>query len=411
VALTEVRIRSAKPEAKPYKLTDGHGLFLLVGPSGLKSWRWKYRFNGKEGLKVLGRYPELGLREARAMRAELDFARRKGFNPSGKKAVDEVVTFQEVAMRWHKQRSKIWKPRHAKDVLRQIQADVFPALGAKSVKDITAKHVLALLRKVEERGAIDRAHRHKQRIEEIFALAISEELVAANPATALGKRALSPVIIRRHPAVTTLEDARALLLAVEDGPATVVVKLATRFMAVTALRSEAIRYAEWTEIEGDVWRIPAKHMKLKKAQQEDPSYEFLVPLPPQAKAILEAVKPFTGNQRLIFGGTRDPNKPMSDSTLSMAIRRLPGWGGRHVPHGWRSTFSTIMNEWASERGRPGDREVIDLMLAHLRGGVEGRYNRSEHLPRRRELAAIWAAMLLDGLPEPDTVSSPHAPSS
>lgn len=393
--LTDTQIRNAKAEGRPRKLSDGHGLYLLVSPSGLKSWRWKYRFGGKEGLKVLGRYPDMGLREARAKRDDMDRARRSGKDPAAKAQPVKAETFEEVALRWHRQNAPRWRPKHASVVLAHLKRDVFPLIGKKPIGEVKAREVLQLLRAVEDRGAIDQAHRLRQRIDAVFAMAIGEDLAETNPASMVGS-ALKPVVIGRYPALRKLDDARALILAVEEGPGDPVTKLASRFLAVTAARSEAMRYAEWGEIEAGrkQWRIPGAHMKGRKAQRENPDYEFLIPLPDEALAILEAVKAHTGNYRLIFGGTRDRNKPMSDATISAMYRRLPAFAGRHVPHGWRSTFSTIMNEWALEHGRPGDREVIDLMLAHERGGVEGIYNRALHLGRRRELAEIWARMLL-----------------
>lgn len=395
--LTDKEIKAAKAESKPRKLTDGQGLYLLVSPTGHKSWRWKYLFQGKEGLKVLGTYPEMGLKDARAARSAFDQMRRAGIHPSAKPVADESQRFDEVATRWHKQNSSRWKPKHGAVILSHLKRDVFPIIGAKPIGAVTARDVLQLLKRVEARGAIDQAHRLRQRLDAIFAQAIGEGLAETNPAAAVTK-ALSPVVIGRYPALISLDDARALLAAAQEYPADEVTKFASRFLAVTAARSEAVRFAEWSEIEWGrkQWRIPGEHMKGRRAQREDPRFEFVIPLAPEALAILEAVKEITGNQKLIFGGVRDRTKPMSDATISALYRRLPQFAGRHVPHGWRSTFSTIMNEWALEHGKPGDREVIDLMLAHVRGGVEGIYNRAAHMGRRRKLAETWAAMLLGG---------------
>lgn len=393
--LTEATIKAAKAEDKPYKLSDANGLFLLVAPSGLKSWRWKYRFGGKEGLKVLGRYPEVTLRKARETRAALDAKRRQGIDPSGKAPEGERKTFEEVARSWHAKNLSRWREKHGKVILWHLERDVFPTLGKKVVGEIKPKQVLDVLRAVEARGAIDQAHRLHQRIEAVFAFAIGEALAELNPATMI-KDALEPVTTGRYPALRTIEEARALLAAVDEYPADRVTQIASRFLAVTAARSEAVRYAEWGEIEWErrQWRIPGAHMKGQRGQRADPNFEFVVPLTDEGVAVLEEAKAITGNAKLIFGGTRDRDKPMSDATISMLYRRLPEFAGRHVPHGWRSTFSTIMNEWALEHGKPGDREVIDLMLAHVRGGVEGIYNRAAHMGRRKELAEIWSKMLL-----------------
>lgn len=407
--LSDTQVKNARARAKAYKLSDSHGLFLFVTPTGVKSWRWKYRFDGKEKQLVFGRYPELGIGEARRLRDEANKLRRAGQDPAFAKseakfaaAADRAETFEAVARRWHLQQKRLWRPKHAANVLRALENDVFPAIGKRPIGQIKAPAVLALLRDIEERGANDQAHRTRQRIDAIFAAAIGMGLADSNPAAMVGK-ALAPVILGRYPALRSLERARALIEASEAAPGNPITKLANRFIAVTAGRSEAVRYSEWPELEQlgsdqAQWRIPGAHMKGQREQRDDPHFEFIVPLPPQAVEVVEAVRPLTGNAKLIFGGIRDPRRPMSDSTISMLYRRLPAFAGQHVPHGWRSTFSTIMNEWADEHGRAGDRAIIDLMLAHKPQGVEGIYNRAAYMPRRRELATIWAGMLLDGLP-------------
>lgn len=408
--LTELQARNAKPGAKAYKLSDSGGLFLFVAPTGLKSWRWKYRFDGKEKLLTLGRYPETSLRDARTARDNADQVRRGGQDPAHAKAdalhaaaLDRLGTFEAVAREWHETNKARWRPKHAATILRTLESDVFPAIGARPIGQIKAPAVLALLRKVEQRGANDQAHRLRQRIDAIFAMAIGMGIAETNPAAMVGK-ALAPVILRRYPAVRTLADARALLQASEEAPGNVVTKLANRMIALTAARSEAARFAQWPEFErlddetAAQWRVPGAHMKGQREQRADPDFEFIIPLPLQAVDVIKAAKRFNGNAPLVFASVRDPRKPMSDNTLSIMYRRLPGFSGRHVPHGWRSTFSTVMNEWADEHGRPGDRQIIDLMLAHKPSGVEGIYNRAAYMPRRRELAQRWADMLLDGMP-------------
>ncbi|MEN3973068.1 integrase arm-type DNA-binding domain-containing protein [Sphingomicrobium sp. XHP0235] len=407
--LTDTACRNAKPREKPYKLFDQGGLFLYVAPSGLKSWRWKYRIGGKEKQLVFGRYPGMGLKDARRLRDEADEVRRAGRDPKHEQEaakarvqIGQEATFEALARQWHDGMSARWRDRHAKGVMRTLEADAFPLIGPRPIGDLKAPDVLSVLRRIEDRGSGDQAHRMRQRIDAIFAMAIGMGLAETNPAAMVGK-ALKPVTFRRHPALRTIEEARELILAVEAAPAQPQVKLASRLLAVKAVRSEAVRYCEPNEreyagTEKARWRIPAEHMKGRRAQREDDDFEFVVPLPPQADEIFDAASRLAGNAKLLFGSPHGINRPMSDSTLSALYRRLPEWAGRHRPHGWRSTFSTIMNEWALEHGRPGDREVIDLMLAHKPQGVEGIYNRAAYMPRRRELAAIWADMLLDGLP-------------
>lgn len=410
--LTDIQAKNAKAAGKSFKLSDSGGLFLFVTASGFKSWRWKYRFGGKEKQLVLGRYPETSIREARRLRDVADAMRRGGNDPAHQReqakaqaAAERLETFEALATEWHRKQSALWRPKHSDKVFSSLKSNAFPLLGNLPVGTIKAPTVLAVLRKVEQRGSHDQAHRLRQRLEAIFAMAIGMGLAETNPATMVGK-ALAPVILRHYPALRSIQDARALIAASEDGPGNVVTKLASRMLAVTAARSEAVRYAEWGEIEGAQWRVPGAHMKGQREQRNDPNFEFIIPLPPQAVEIIDAVKALNGNYKLIFGGVRNPNKPMSDSTISTLYRRLPDFAGRHVPHGWRSTFSTVMNEWADTHGKPGDRAILDLMLAHKPQGVEGIYNRAAYMPRRRELAAIWADLLLDGLPLASSLMSP-----
>jgi Arm DNA-binding domain len=407
--LTDSQAKNAKPRAVGYKLADSHGLYLFITPKGMKSWRWKYRFDGKEKVLGLGRYPEIGIKDARRLRDDFDRGRRAGTDPGHAKAdartaaaVSRLDTFEALAREWHRNQSARWRPKHAAAILRSLVNDVFPAIGARQIGTIKAPAVLELLRAVEQRGANDQAHRLRQRIDAIFAMAIGMGLAQINPAAMVGK-ALAPAIIGHYPALRTIERARALITASEAVPGNPITKLANRMIAVTAARSEAVRYAEWAELEGlgtdkAQWRVPGEHMKGQREQRKDPEFEFIIPIVNHAADIIEAVKALNGNAKLIFAGVRDPRKPLSDSTLSILYRRLPEFAGQHVPHGWRSTFSTVMNEWADANGRPGDRQIIDLMLAHKPQGVESIYNRAAYMPRRRELAQIWADMLLGGLP-------------
>lgn len=222
------------------------------------------------------------------------------------------------------------------------------------------------------------------------------------------KGALSPVPKGRQPSLGTVAQARALLLACEAAPGFALTKLASRLLALTAVRPGVIRFATWGEFEdleskAPLWRIPAERMKLQQDRKQGDQFEFLVPLSRQAVEVISAADRVSGGGPLLFPGTRHAHRPMSENAIGYAYNRLPGYSGRHVPHGWRSTFSTIMNERALAMDRPGDRAVIDLMLAHLPSGVEGAYNRAAYLPRRRELAQEWADLLMEGMPTADTL--------
>jgi integrase len=226
-------------------------------------------------------------------------------------------------------------------------------------------------------------------------------LAETDPAASL-RKALQPIRRKHYPALRSLEEARALILATEAAPHHPLTKIASRLIALTAVRFGPLRHAEPGEFEGlsgssPIWRIPAAKMKLDKEQKEQEAFDFIVPLAPAAVELVQLARRFSGNSPYLFPNGRNPLKPMSDAVLSVAYRRLPAFASRHVPHGWRSTFSTIMNERAIELERH-DRAVIDLMLAHKPSGVEGIYNRAAYMARRREIAVEWAELLLQGLP-------------
>jgi len=406
--LTDTACKKARALEKSYKLADSQGLYLYVTPTGYKSWRWKYRFAGKEKRLVFGAYPELTLAEARGMREDAARQVRAGIDPSVEKRQRFAAhlaragsTFETVANDWYASQERTWSPRYAKIVRRSLDKDVFPKLGNLPIDSITTPLVLQVLRPIEQRGAIETAHRVRQRISEIFARAIASGIATNDPAT-VAARALSKVKKGKFPAVRTVDAARTVLRTVEAQPGHPLTKLASRLLALTAVRSGVLRMAEPKEFEdldgaNPIWRIPAAKMKLVLERKEDAAFEFIVPLARQSVTLVKLAMEFTGaHQPLIFRSVRHPRKPISDSTVSKAYREA-GFSGLHVPHGWRSTYSTIMNELAAVENRVGDRPIIDLMLAHVPEGVEAAYNRAAYMPRRRELAQEWADMLVQGL--------------
>lgn len=406
--LTDTQCRAAQPRAKPYKLADSGGLYLFVTPSGFKSWRWKYRVAGREKTLTLGSYPELKLAAARDARDEARRAHRQGLDPSQMRqrekearAREAAATFEATARDWHAWRQSTWTKVHAANVLMFLEQTAFAKIGSKPIKAITSPMVLEVLRSIETRSA-ERAHRMRGYMSDIFVFAIASGVAEIDPAASL-RKTLKPIRRKHYPALRSIEEARALLLAAEAAPGHPLTKLAGRLLALTAVRSGPLRHAEWREFEGldsakPIWRIPAQKMKLDLLQKEQEAFDFIVPLAPAAVEIVRLARAFSGSAPFLFPNGRNARKPMSENTLSIAYRRLPAFASRHVPHGWRSTFSTIMNERAERTGRAGDRAVIDLMLAHKPSGVEAIYNRAAFMPRRRELARKWAELLLEGLP-------------
>lgn len=408
--LTERACSTAQPGSKEVRLFDGGGLYLAVRPTGSKSWKLKYRFAGRERKLTIGNYPLVSLRSARDARDRAKLQLLEGEDPGAIKQERNRKarlgeTFEEIARSWHKGRKGSLTPRYHAEVMRRLEADVFPQFGAHKINDITPPMVLEAMRRIQERGAMTMAHEIRGQVSEVFVWAISSGLAETDPA-AIIRKALTPALKGRFPAVLTIAEAQELIQAIDartGNRALVQTKLASRLLALTAVRPGVLRVARKLEMLelGDReprWRIPAERMKLLKAQKEDSAYDFIVPLSRQAVEVVRAAIEAAGESEYLFPGVRQ-KAPITDSTLSQLYLDA-GYRGRHVPHGWRSTFSTIMNERASETGRAGDREVIDLMLAHVKGDVEARYNRAAYMPQRRLIAQEWADLLSPGLIDP-----------
>lgn len=391
--LTDVQIRKTKPAEKPFKIADSGGLFLYVTPSGSKLWRMKFVKGGKEKLLSFGAYPDVALIDARKMRDEARDQLRDGFDPTVRKkikaaaiATDEQNTFESLAREWARENKARWVKDHHDRVIRSLEIDAFPTLGAVPIKEIKAPHVLTIVRAVEKRGKMITARLIRQRMSAVFNYAMATGRADADPAGAL-KSVLPPVKSRKQPAVTTIEDAREVMAACERVPGNPISKLCLRFLALTATRPVEARGARWEEFEEldgfPVWRIPAERMKMRR--------EHIVPMSTQAIDVLDAVREFVGQRRFVFPGERHITEPVGESTLLDTLNRA-GFYSRHVPHGWRSTFSTVMNDRF-----PLEPHIIDAMLAHApRNQVEGRYNRAEYAERRREMAQAWADLLMEG---------------
>ena len=403
--LTDAKCRAAAKTGKAYKLADSRGMYLFVTPTGFRSFRWKYRFRGKERTLVLGPYPDLSLARARDKRDDAHRILREGGDPSLEKKRGGPIgtpTLKELATEWHELQKIRWVEKHAADVLSSLDTHVFPKLGNMLVSEIKPPDVLSVLRKIEKRPAVETAHRVCQRLDAIFAYGIASARCENNPAAAV-HGALTPIRRGRQPALRKIEDARELLRQSEAQPGQPLVKIASRLLALTAARPGVIRLAQAGELEDldgpePIWRVPAEKMKLARDRKEDPSFEFVMPLSSQAVELFKMAIALTKPGPYLFPSTRNAHRPMSDGTIGAMYNRLPAFRGRHVPHGWRATFSTELNELAEREERPGDRAVIDLMLAHIPKGVEAAYNRAAFMARRRELAQLWADMVLEGLP-------------
>ncbi|TWB19497.1 site-specific recombinase XerD [Rhizobium sp. ERR 1071] len=404
--LTDVQIRKAKAQEKDYKLTDSGGLVLFVSKAGGKLWRYRYKINGKEKLLSLGQYPEMSLVDARSERDRQKQLLKSGRDPSAVKKIEKISTkssqadtFEVMAKEWHELQKPQWVERHAKDVLDSLEEDVFPFIGALAMNDITPANVLSVIRLIEARDAKETAARVRQRISAVFVYAISSGKANTDPA-AMIQKALAPRRRGKQPAIVKLDAARKMLEDVENTPAHPITKLAHRLLAITAARPGTLATTPWHEFDTlqhnrPIWEIPAARMKLRKEYKDDPDRDHLIPLPWQAVELINTIRLITGKGPFVFPNARHAHKPMSENAMGYMLNRA-GYHYRHVPHGWRSTFSTVMNTLYRQ-----DHAIIELMLAHRpENKVKAAYDRAEHLERRIELAQIWADLILKDAPSP-----------
>lgn len=423
--LTDAKIKAARPRETAYKLVDAGQLFLHVTPAGGRHWRMNYTYGknakGKPAQKTLtfGPYPALTLLDARRRRDEAKEQLRAGRDPaverrvaSKTRALESENTFETVARRWYGLRLPTWSTVHAADVLRSLERDAFPAIGDLPITSIESPKLLEMLNAVEQRGAIETAHRLRQRLSDIFVYAIAAGVAKADPAASLGKALHRKPRAKQQPSIIDrirdhdeqLKAVRQMLIDCEDERCRAATKLALRLLALTAVRPNEIQHARWDELEDfdgaePLWRIPAVRMKGDQDRKADENGDHLVPLSTHAVAVIRALRPLTGGYQLMFPSERHVHRPISENTLRALLIRA-GYYQRHVPHGFRAAFSTIMNGWPARE--KDDRAVIDLMLAHVpKDKVEGVYNRAAYLPRRREIAQAWGDMLVGDLCAPE----------
>lgn len=393
--LSDTAIRALKPTAKPYKMYDREGLFLLVNPGGSKLWRWRYHFMRKEKLMALGEYPVVSLAQAR----DRHFAARKllasGVDPMAERKADSEAKQREAETREHEAQNsfenvarKWWEwwavgksPRHADYVLRRLEADVFPALGYKFIDNVTAADIRKLMLAIEGRGARDVAKRAHETAGQIFRYAIAHGVASRNPAAEFKPKDILAEAKEENFSRVDAKELPKLLgkMVSYDGDA--ITRLAMRLMAYTFVRTSELIEAEWPEFDLDKarWDIPAQRMKMETPH--------IVPLSRQSVDVLRALKLLTGMGRFVFPGAHDKNRPMSNNTILFALYRL-GYKGRMTGHGFRGLASTILheNDFADEH--------VELQLAHLkRNKVAAAYNHAKYLSQRASMMQWWADYL------------------
>jgi len=397
--MTDAEIRALRPKDKPYKVRVERGLYIHVQPGGSRLWR--FRYVGRDGVDhtlSLGDYPRVTLADARRKAQTAHNARRDGKDPAVLKAA-RSHTLEAVAREWFNIQRPRWKPHHAADVLARMEADAFPVIGKLLIDEVTAPDVLRVIRAIEPRS-VDLARRMRQRLDAVFSYAIAAGYATQNPAAQI-TRAMAPMPNGKHrPALLDIDAARKMLREVEQQPAFPATKLCNRFLALTAVRPGEARFACWDEIQGDVWEIPAARMKMPRAHR--------VPLSKQALEVLTVMRPLSGKNGYIFGSSTNPNRPISENAINYLLNRN-GFQGKHCAHGWRSLFSTHMNENPVDLGGVSTRDAVEHALAHApNNAVAAAYNRGTLFEARRVLMQHWSDILLGGaLPLADILTGPR----
>ena len=389
MALTDVEIRSAKPRAKPFKMSDGGWLFLLVNPSGSKLWRMAYRFAGKEKLLALGAYPEIGLKDARAKRDEAKVLLAAGVDPGEQRkqekvtrAITTATTFEKVAKDYQDKLRREGRAAATLDKFEWLMALVMPKLGERPIGQITAAEILAVLKPVEARGNLETAKRLRATIGAVFRFAVTTARAETDP-TPILKGALVAPKAKHRAAITDPVALGAFLRAVDafDGQSETVAAL--KLLPLVFTRPGELRLAEWAEVDLDkaIWTIPASRTKMRREHQ--------VPLPRQALAVLVDLKAITGGGRLVFPGIRSKERPISENTLNASMRRMGFKQDEVSAHGFRATASTLLNESGKFSS-----DAIERALAHQDPDpVRRAYARGAYWNERVEMAQWWADYL------------------
>jgi len=392
VKLTDTEIKKAKAREKAYSLGDGDGLYLWVKPNGAKLWRWSYRFEGKEKLMALGKYPDVSLAQARERHREARKLHAQGIDPMAQRKEEKTAektavenSFATIAQRWMEHWQDGKSPRHVAYVKRRIETDIVPCLGVRPIDEIEAPELVAMTKAIQERGARDIAKRALETAGQIFRFAIAHGYAKRNPASDIRPNDILKSVRKENYARIDARELPQLLKAIELYQGTPVTRLAIKLMALTFVRTSELIQAKWTEIdlEAGRWDIPAERMKMRTPH--------IVPLSAQAIEVLEMLHGLTGSGEWQFPGDRKAEKPMSNNTILKALERM-GYKHRMTGHGFRGLASTILHE------KGYSHEHIELQLAHApRNAVSAAYNHALYLQPRAKMMQDWADFLEQSL--------------
>jgi integrase len=382
MALSDVKCRNAKPKAKPYKLSDEYGLYLLVNTNGSRWWRFRYTFSGKEKSLSFGVYPDTTLEAARDKRTAARKLIAEGIDPSiarKEKKAEVVNTFRNVSQEWLGKVAHTWAAGHRYTTQRTLEVDLYPVFGDKSINKIAPGDILEALRKIESRGVA--AHRGCQLCGLVFRYAIASGMAAVDPSATLIS-VLRKREVKHYPAITDPKDVAVLLRAIDSYHGTFVIKNALQLLPLVFVRPGELRRAEWAEIdfEAAIWAIPAEKMKMR--------VDHITPLSRQAVEILKSLHEVTGGGRYCFPASTSAQKTMCANSFSWAFSFM-GYEGTMTSHGFRAMARTILDEVLQF-----PYHLIEHQLAHVVRDPNGRaYNRTSHLEERKKMMQVWADYL------------------
>ncbi|MCL6334563.1 DUF4102 domain-containing protein [Pectobacterium carotovorum subsp. carotovorum] len=383
--LTNTEVKAAKAIDKELSLHDGGGLLLFVKPSGTKTWRFRYYHpqNKKRTTLTFGSYPAISLADARQMREAVKALLEKNIDPQfhqqQQREQEQAInlnTFAKVSADWYEvKKSQPLAENTIKDIWRSLEKYVFPFIGTLPITQLTARHFITALEPIQASGKLETVKRVSQRINEVMDYAVNSGLIPANPAAKIRKAFQTPV--KTHMPTIRPEALPGLMKTLSVASIELQTRLLIEWQLLTVTRPAEAAETRWSEINltDNIWTIPAGRMKMRR--------DHIIPLPPQALAILDAMKPISGHREYLFPSSKDPKQPMNSQTANAALRRM-GYKGVLVSHGLRAIFSAAANE----EGFPPD--VIEAALAHVdTNEVRRAYNRSTYLEQRKVLMCWW----------------------
>ncbi|EEN1669264.1 tyrosine-type recombinase/integrase [Salmonella enterica subsp. enterica] len=400
MALTDIKVRTTKPSDKPFKLTDGQGMHLLINPNGSKYWRLQYRFGGKQKVLALGVYPMVSLGEARRKRDEAKKLVSDGIDPSEKKKADkiehsEALTFEAVARDWHTACKRKWSDSHSERVLKSMEDGLFTAIGKRKISELNTRDLIAPIKAVEASGRLEVAARLQQRTTAIMRYAVQNGLIDYNPAQDMS--GAITVAKRTHRPALPFDRFSELLERIESFKGRKLTKLAVKLTLLIFIRSSELRFARWSEVdfENAMWTIPGEREPLPGVKHSHRGSKMktphLVPLSRQALELLKAIREISGECDLVFIGDHDFRKPMSENTVNKALRSMGYDTTVEVcGHGFRAMACSALIEsgkWS--------RDAVERQMSHQeRNSVRAAYiHKAEHLDERRLMLQWWADYL------------------